>query len=233
MKLLSGQIAVSLKNALIYEDLEQKVKERTFEIEQERVKSEKLLLNILPLEIAEELKLNGFAKPKRFENVTVMFTDFVNFSQASEQLEADELLEEINFYYSAFDGIVLKHNIEKIKTIGDSYMCAAGLPIENSTNAIDIVSAAMEIKNFITESNKVRKLAMKTTFECRIGIHTGSVVAGIVGINKFAYDIWGDTVNIASRMEQAGEAGKINLSESTYQLIQNKFTALALNPDGI
>jgi predicted ATPase/class 3 adenylate cyclase len=221
IKLLSGQIAVSLKNAMIYEDLEQKVKERTIEIEKEKAKSEKLLLNILPFEIAHELKQNGFAQPKRFDSVSVMFTDFVNFSKTSEELSAVELVEEISFYYSTFDKILIKHSIEKIKTIGDSYMCAGGLPNVNFTHSHDIVKAALEMKHFIAEANAERRLQNKPTFECRIGIHTGPVVAGIVGIIKFAYDIWGDTVNIASRMEQNGASGKINISESTYSLVKD------------
>ncbi len=231
LKLLSGQIAVSLENALVYQNLEQKVWERTEELEKqndalekEKQKSDNLLLNILPAETAEELKALGSAKPKMFTNITVMFTDFVNFTSTSEKLNADELVNEINFYYSAFDEIITKHGLEKIKTIGDSYMCAGGLPVPNETHALDIIKASLEIQQFISVSNIERKKYDQPAFECRIGIHSGPVVAGIVGIKKFAYDIWGDTVNIASRMESGCEPKKINLSGSTFELIKDDFS---------
>ena len=226
LKLLSGQIAVSLENALVYENLEEKVKERTVELEKqkdalekEKQKSDSLLLNILPSETAEELKKFGYASPKLFNLITVMFTDFVNFTKTSERLEAAALVQEIDFFYSAFDQIVTKHHIEKIKTIGDSYMCAGGLPVANTTHALDVVNAAAEIRQFVAFLNLQRKKQGLPTFECRIGIHSGPVVAGIVGIKKFAYDIWGDTVNIASRMESSSETMKINMSGSTFELI--------------
>ena len=231
LKLLSGQIAVSLENALVYQSLEDKVKERTIELEmqksaleKEKQKSDNLLLNILPAETAEELKALGSAKPKMFQNITVMFTDFVNFTSTSEKLNADELVQEINLYYSAFDEIITKHGLEKIKTIGDSYMCAGGLPVENETHPFDVVKAALEIQQFVIVSNIERKKYNLPAFECRIGIHSGPVVAGIVGIKKFAYDIWGDTVNIASRMESGCEPSKINLSGTTYELVKDNFS---------
>ena len=186
-------------------------------------RSDELLLNILPSEVAEELKENGTTKAKQFDEVTVMFTDFKNFTQISEKLSPSELVAEIHTCFKAFDDIIGKHNIEKIKTIGDSYMCAGGLPIANKTNATDVVWAALEIQQFIQEHLRQRKKEGKEPFEIRIGVHTGSVVAGIVGVKKFAYDIWGDTVNIASRMESSGEAGKVNISGSTYELVKGKF----------
>ena len=152
-----------------------------------------------------------------------MFTDFKNFTQISEKLSPTELVNEIHTCFKAFDNIISKHNIEKIKTIGDSYMCAGGLPVANRTNAIDVVSAALEIQAFIHQHSTQRISESKEVFEIRIGIHTGPVVAGIVGVKKFAYDIWGDTVNIASRMESSGEAGKVNISGSTYELVKEKF----------
>ncbi len=190
----------------------------------EKQKSDSLLLNILPYETAEELKETGTAKTKSFDSVTVMFTDFKNFTMMSEQLTAQELVQEINYCYSAFDHIISKHKIEKIKTIGDSYMCAGGLPVANTTNAEDTVRAALEIRNFMQHERQKRELEGKSYFEIRIGCHTGPVVAGIVGTKKFAYDIWGDTVNIASRMESSGEPGKLNISGSTHELVKGKFT---------
>ena len=144
----------------------------------------------------------------------------------SEQLTAQELVNEINYCYSEFDNIIAKHGIEKIKTIGDSYMCAGGLPVANKTNAQDIVLAALEIRNFMLNEKQMREAGRKPFFEIRIGCNTGPVVAGIVGIKKFAYDIWGDTVNIASRMESSGEAGKVNISEATYEIVKDKFNCI-------
>lgn len=189
----------------------------------EKERSEELLLNILPQEVAEELKDKGSAAAKKFESVTVMFTDFQDFTKISEQLTPDELVAEIDWCYKAFDNIITKYDIEKIKTIGDSYMCAAGLPVVNYTHAIDIVNAAIEIQAFMQKHLEERILSGKDPFKIRIGIHTGPVVAGIVGHKKFAYDIWGDAVNIASRMESSGVAGKINISGDTYELVKEHF----------
>jgi class 3 adenylate cyclase len=182
-----------------------------------------LLLNILPSTVAEELKDKGSAEAKHFDEVTVMFTDFKNFTKISEKLTPTELVAEIHTCFKAFDLIITKYNIEKIKTIGDSYMCAGGLPVANRTNAADVVNAAMEIQEFMLQHLKQRKQEGKEIFEVRIGVHTGPVVAGIVGVKKFAYDIWGDTVNLASRMESSGEAGKINISGITFALVKDKF----------
>jgi adenylate cyclase len=189
-------------------------------------RSDELLLNILPSEVAEELKAKGSADAKQFDGVTVMFTDFKNFTHISEKLTPSELVAEIHTCFKAFDDIIGNHNIEKIKTIGDAYMCAGGLPVANKTNATDVVSAALEIQHFMQKHLQQRKNEGKEPFEIRIGVHTGPVVAGIVGVKKFAYDIWGDTVNIASRMESSGEAGKVNISGSTYELVKDKFNCI-------
>ena len=189
----------------------------------EKQRSDELLLNILPAETAEELKETGEAQAKYFDEVTVMFTDFKNFTQASEKLSATELVKEIHHCYSEFDKIITRHGLEKIKTIGDSYMCAGGLPVPKKTCPEDTIKAALEICDFMQQEKQKREAEGKPFFEIRIGCNTGPVVAGIVGIKKFAYDIWGDTVNIASRMEQNSEAGKINISGSTYELVKNKF----------
>ncbi len=192
-------------------------------IKKGKQRSDELLLNILPSQVAEELKVKGSAEARQFDEVTVMFTDFKNFTQISEKLSPSELVAEIHTCFKAFDNIIGKHNIEKIKTIGDAYMSAGGLPVANKTNATDVVSAAMEIQQFMQQHLQQRKNEGKEPFEIRIGIHTGPVVAGIVGVKKFAYDIWGDTVNIASRMENSGEAGKVNISGATYELVKDKF----------
>jgi len=191
-------------------------------LDEAKKKSEDLLLNILPYETAEELKLTGSAKAKEFDEVTVMFTDFKDFTQASERLSAEELVEKIHFYFSEFDKIIEKYGIEKIKIIGDSYMCAGGLPVNNETHAYDVVCAALEFQSFMINCRN-QQGPLGDYFELRIGIHTGPVVAGIVGTKKFAYDIWGDTVNTASRMESSGEIDKVNISGSTYEKIKNQF----------
>jgi class 3 adenylate cyclase/Flp pilus assembly protein TadD len=195
-------------------------------ISKEKKRSDELLLNILPAETAEELKATGSAKVKSYDYVSVLFTDFKNFTIASENLSPEELVAEINLCFSEFDRIITRHGIEKIKTIGDAYMCAGGIPVPNQTHPYDVVEAGLEIIEFI-EKNKQDKIAKGVPyFEIRLGIHTGPIVAGIVGIKKFAYDIWGDTVNTASRMESSGVAGKVNISQSTYELVKDLFVCI-------
>ncbi len=189
-------------------------------IESEKNRSENLLLNILPAETAKELKKNGKVKAKKFESVTVMFTDFKEFTHFAENLSPEKLVESVDFYYSKFDEIMAKYGLEKIKTVGDAYMCAGGLPFPTDDHAIKMIKAAFEIITFVDDVKKI-KHANQTRFDIRIGINTGPVVAGVVGTKKFAYDIWGDTVNIASRMESNSEVGEINISESTYHLVKD------------
>ncbi|MBL0049529.1 MAG: tetratricopeptide repeat protein [Bacteroidetes bacterium] len=185
--------------------------------------SDELLLNILPEEVAEELKAKGSAEAKLIDEVTVLFTDFKGFTTMSEKLSPKELVKDIHECFSAFDKIIEKHGIEKIKTIGDAYMAAGGIPTPNTTHAQDVVNAALEIRQFIEEGKALKIAKGLPYFEIRIGVHTGSVVAGIVGLKKFAYDIWGDTVNTASRMESSGEVGKVNISGTTYALVKDMF----------
>ena len=192
-------------------------------LDEEKKRSETLLLNILPEETAEELKQTGSAKAKYFKNVTVMFSDFINFTQASEKMTADELVKEIHFYFSEFDKIIAKYGIEKIKTIGDSYMCVGGLPVANESHAQDVVAAAIELQEFMEIQKLLRSRSGKPWFEARVGIQSGPVVAGIVGTRKFAYDVWGDTVNTASSMEASGEPGKVNISGYTFLLVKDYF----------
>jgi class 3 adenylate cyclase len=191
-------------------------------IAKEKAISERLLQNILPAEVAEELKTRGHADARHYEDTTVLFTDFKGFTAMSEQLSPKELIRDIHECFSAFDRITEKHGIEKIKTIGDAYMAAGGLPTPNTTHATNVIKAAFEMRDFIAEG-KARKIAAGLPyFEIRIGIHTGPVVAGIVGVKKFQYDIWGDTVNTASRMESSGEVGQVNISGATYELVRNE-----------
>ncbi|MBN2175913.1 MAG: DUF2225 domain-containing protein [Bacteroidales bacterium] len=192
-------------------------------INREKERSDELLLNILPAETAEELKTKGYSEAKHFDMVTVMFTDFKGFTFMAEKLSPQELVDEIDHCFKHFDQIISNYKIEKIKTIGDAYMCAGGLPLRNDTNPTDVVKAGLEIQNFMLDLKKHRKTENKPYFDLRIGIHTGPVVAGIVGTKKFQYDIWGDTVNIASRMESSGEAGKVNISQTTYEKVRDSF----------
>ncbi len=213
------------------DELDIEVNERTAELRVEKQRSDDLLHNILPEEVANELKAKGSTEAELIEHVTVLFTDFKGFTAMSELLSPKDLVRDIHECFSAFDGICGKYGIEKIKTIGDAYMAAGGLPTPNSTHATDVVRAALEMRDFIAEG-KARKVAAGLPyFEIRIGLHTGPVVAGIVGVKKFQYDIWGDTVNTASRMESSGEVGQVNISESTYDLVKG-LSGLAFTPRG-
>ncbi len=187
----------------------------------EKDKSENLLLNILPAEIAEELKSKGKADARNFDNVSILFTDFKSFTEASAKLSAQDLVSEINVCFEVFDRIMGKYGIEKIKTIGDAYMAAGGLPVPSENSLKNTVLAALEMQAFISKRKVEMDTIGKHSFQMRAGIHTGSVVAGIVGVKKFQYDIWGDAVNIASRMESNGQVGKVNISKQTYELIKN------------
>ena len=210
--------------------LERKVKERTAEvvaqskeIEGQKGRIEDLLLNILPKEISEELKDKGKATARRHEKVTVLFTDMKGFTQAAEKMTPEELVNELDECFIRFDEIVGHYGIEKIKTIGDSYMCAAGVPTSDPFHAHKCILAALEVRDLMDDWRREREAQGKTPWILRIGVHSGPVVAGVVGKRKFAYDIWGDTVNTASRMESSGAPGEVNISGATYELIRDRF----------
>ncbi|MCW3126748.1 MAG: hypothetical protein JWO03_2406 [Bacteroidetes bacterium] len=189
----------------------------------EKMRSDKLLLNILPEEVAEELKQTGTSPARFFEAVSVMFIDIANFTSISQQLSPAELVGEIDFIFRGFDEIISRYRIEKIKTIGDAYMCVAGIPVQYDDHAAHMADAALDMLSFIDQHKKKKITAGKVFFEIRIGINSGAVVAGIVGSSKFAYDIWGDTVNTAARMQQNSEVGRINVSGDTYLLLHDRF----------
>lgn len=197
------------------------INKRNVELSAAKQKSEELLLNILPEETADELKRTGKAKAKDYKSVSVLFTDFKDFTPISEKMSANQLVDELNYCFCKFDQIISKYPIEKIKTIGDAYMCVAGLPVETNTHASDSVNAALEIREFIVAYKKEKIAKGEVGFDIRIGIHTGPVVAGIVGLKKFAYDIWGSTVNIAARCERSSEPNKINISSELYEMVKD------------
>jgi class 3 adenylate cyclase len=199
------------------------LEEKNKTIREEQQRSENLLLNILPSLVADELKKNGRTNARYFEDVSVLFADFVGFSKIAEKLQPQELVTELDTAFKAFDEIIARYNLEKIKTIGDAYMCAGGLvPGSRDGNQIrDMVSAAREMQAWLTVWNKEREANGQPRFDARIGIHRGPVVAGVVGSKKFAFDIWGDTVNIAARVEQASLGGKINISGEAYEVVKN------------
>ena len=227
--MLAGMFVFLIIGVQLYRNNRQKQKtnkelaEKNVIITEEKQRSDELLLNILPSEVAEEIKQQGHSKAKTYSMVTVMFTDFKDFTSVSEKVSAELLVDEIDYCFSAFDNIVQRHRVEKIKTVGDAYICVGGMPALNFTHAADIINAAIEIRDFMLNRKKEKEAKGEIPFELRIGIHTGPVVAGIVGVKKYAYDIWGDTVNLAARVEQNSEAGKINISGSTFELVKDKF----------
>lgn len=191
-------------------------------LKEERDKSDQLLLNILPEGTALELKQFGKVEAESFDSVSVLFTDFKGFTSYADNLSPEKLVETVNFYFSKFDEIIEKYDLEKIKTIGDAYMCAGGLPFPDEDHPTKIIEAAFEIAEFV-ENSKLNASNIDVNLGIRLGINTGPVVAGVVGSKKFAYDIWGDAVNIASRMESNSESGRINISENTYQIVKDKY----------
>ena len=208
--------------ALIYRSYRDKVKTHLL-VDRQKNEIEHLLLNVLPKEVAKELQLTGRATPRHYNSVAVMFTDFRGFTLLTDHMSPDELVAELDACFNVFDEIIAKHKLEKIKTIGDSYMCAGGIPVEDEMYVLKIVKAGLEIQQYIADNNERRLEKGLEPWYLRIGIHVGPVVAGVVGKMKYAYDIWGSTVNIASRMESNGEPGKVNISSATYELIKDYY----------
>lgn len=204
-------------------DAQIEIRQKAQAVEKSLEESDRLLRNILPRKIVDRLKEKGFAEPEYFSSVSVLFTDFKGFTDVAELLTPRELVEQLDLSFAQFDSITEMYNLEKLKTIGDSYMAAGGLPEPNQTHPVDIVQAGLEIKDFMEMIKAIRIDQGFPYWELRIGIHTGPVVAGVIGNKKFAYDMWGDTVNTASRMESSGEIGKVNISRSTYELVKDFF----------
>lgn len=220
LELLAGQMAISIDNALLYERLEERVAERTQTLERERARSDELLRNILPREVAEELKRTGRASARRFDAASVLFLDLVGFTAFSRGRDPERVVEVLGGYFRGFDEIVADCGLEKIKTIGDAYMCAGGLPEPSPDHAVRALLAGLRMNRFVAEE---AARGGEASLSCRIGVHSGPVVAGVVGTHKFAFDIWGDTVNTASRVEGAGEPGRINASRETWGAVERFF----------
>ena len=195
----------------------------SIKIKEQEKKSNELLENTLPKEVAKELKLYGKVEPKNYSEVSILFTDFKNFTKITEGLTPSELLKDLDGYFFQFDEIVKRFNMEKLKTIGDAYMCVGGIPIQNHTHAIDACLTGLEMQNIMNQMKKIKTEMNIPYWELRIGIHTGDVIAGVIGKTKFAFDIWGDSVNLASRMESSGVVGKVNISEATYLKVKDLF----------
>jgi class 3 adenylate cyclase len=195
-------------------------------IEAEKKTANNLLLNVLPEYVANELREKGNVTPRHFPIATVLFADLVNFSKLSKGMGPSEMVDELNTLFFGFDEILERNNMEKIKTIGDGYMAAGGIPIQNSTNPVDAVKSGLEMVDFLQSIKESNGKINKPAWDLRIGIHTGDLIAGVIGKSKFVYDIWGISVNTASRMESAGEPNKVNISGITYQLVKDKFNCV-------
>lgn len=222
ISLATASLKLEDSNRLL-EISQDKIKKQQQDLMQEKRKSEELLNNILPEEVSRELIINGEAQPQFYKKVTVMFTDFVGFTKVCEAREPQEMTKELNTHFSYFDDICELHYLEKIKTIGDAYMCAGGIPMRNNSNPFDVILAAMKIIMYMNIVNEEKMAQNQPVWQIRIGIHTGSIVAGVIGKKKFAYDIWGDAVNTAYRIESTSEPGRINISGDTYNLIKDFF----------
>lgn len=224
INLMYAQVAVAMDNFTLTESLEDTLKHRSLQITLEKDKADNLIKNILPAHVAEELKVSGKVKARKYDNVSVLFTDFKDFSLFSEKLTADQIIDELDRCFKAFDTITEEFGLEKIKTIGDAYMCAGGISDDHPSHEYDIVNAGLKMLAYIEESNKDRVSRGIPALHLREGIHTGPLIAGVVGSKKYAFDIWGPTVNIASRMESSGEPGMLNISGTLYLKVKDQFS---------
>ena len=207
----------TLEMAFYKHNVDTKVRQKTKELEEEKIKTDELLHNILPAQIIDEWKLKGAIYPRNYSMVSILFTDFYDFAKQTVELTPEEILNELNEIFYEFDDIIVKYDLEKLKTIGDSYMIGGGIPNELPDHAVRIVNTAIEMKNFINKRNK----SSRHKWKLRAGINSGPVIAGVVGSNKFTYDVWGDTVNIASRMSSCCVPNEINISGPTFELIKD------------
>ena len=220
----------SLEKEILLNQFTKQLEEKNTELEavnnalfEEKKKVDQLLLNILPAKVASELKSTGIVETIRYELVSVLFSDFVGFASIAAKMEPPILIEELDYYFSKFDEIAHRNRMEKIKTIGDAYMAAGGLPEKNFSNPVDVILASLEMMQFVVNEKEIRKQKTLPFFELRIGVHSGSVMAGIIGKSKFAYDIWGDSVNTASRMESYGMPNQINTTKETVEFTKEFF----------
>ncbi len=220
---LQDVVARWRQNEGILKNRERELQQAKQLIELQRQKSEELLLNILPKAVADELKISGTTQPLHYDSITVIFTDFKGFTKISEQMSPEELVGELDIFFSSFDELADKYKLEKLKTIGDAYMCAGGIPTVNNTHPVDACLFALQVQFIMQETKRIKTEKGLPFWELRLGIHTGPVVAGVIGKKKFAYDVWGDAVNTAARMESSGEPGRINISGRTYELVKDFF----------
>ena len=226
LRRLSRQVVtqLELRRALLEMDKAVKTRDEMYtDLQAERKKSDSLMEKILPKNIADEIKANGKVEPKYFDEASIMFCDLVGFTKLTETLPPKTLVELLDQIFCKFDSIAIKYDIEKIKTIGDAYMCVSGINNNKDKHAENLCSMALEVRDYLEKSNIQREKLRMPRWDMRVGIHTGPVIAGVVGENKFTFDIWGDAVNIAALMEQNSEAGRINISESTHYRVNDKF----------
>ena len=220
---LEGMLVQMEESTATLKHSHEEVVRQKSEIEIDRNKSDRVLKSIMPESIALELKEKGHAKAQSFEMATVLFADLVDFTLLTKDLTAEQVVSELNWIFVGFDFIADRNNMERIKTIGDGYMAVGGVPLRNDTNPIDAVNAGLQIIEFVRRLSKENEKSGKPAWKIRVGIHTGEVVAGVIGKSKFSYDIWGTTVNTASRMESASEVDRVNISGITYQLVRDHF----------
>jgi class 3 adenylate cyclase len=224
MRRLSHQVVSQFELRRSMLELERRMAELAearSEAERQHARSERLLLNILPRVIADELRTKDSVTPRYHESVTVMFADFEGFSRLAERIEPNRLIEQLDQFFSAFDAIAERHRLEKLKTIGDAYMCVGGLPEPNRTHPMDACLAALSFLEFMRKTNAQRDKLHLPRWELRIGLHSGPVMAGVVGQHKFIYDVWGDAVNVAARLEAAGAAGRVNVSDAVHHRVRS------------